>query len=253
MTVTQTLTHIREVSSGLATEIATLPAATWQGPTNCPPWTVADLCTHMVTSGQGFVASIRNGLAGSVESVPRAARGFAGPIEVAGALNQVSREFLSLYNGLTESQLETICFHRRGNRSIRWYAAHRLAELVFHGWDLHTSLQREAVISEEMAELLLPTLLESNVPRTYAAGLSQERGSGERYLLRAGDNAWTIVVDPDELRVTPGVSACDATIAAPADALALLVYGRTTLLDPRVETGGNRTMLERFARIFPAP
>ena len=247
------LSHIRAISAGLRDEIATLSPEAWNGPTNCPPWTVADLCTHMVTSGQGFVASIRNGLAGSTQPVPRSPREFANAQEVAQALREVTREFVGLYVGLSEEQLETVCFHRRGNRSVRWYAAHRLAELAFHGWDLHTSLHRTAVLNEQVAELLLPTLLESNVPRTYAAGLSQERGSGERYLLRCPHAVWTVTIGPDELHVLRGESAADATITAPAAALALLVYGRTTLFDPRVHTEGNAAHLDRFSRIFPVP
>ena len=71
--------------------------------------------------------------------------------------------------------------HRRGNRSVRWYAAHRLAELAFHAWDFQVSTGQTPTLDEQVALLLLPTLLESNVPRTYAAGLSTERGAGERY------------------------------------------------------------------------
>ncbi len=247
------LSHIRAISGALQNEIATLSPTRWNGPTNCPPWTVADLCTHMVTSGQGFVVSIRNGLTGSTEPVPRAPRDFSGPQEVAIALAEVTREFVGLYVGLSEEQLEMICFHRRGNRSVRWYAAHRLAELAFHGWDFHTSLHREAVLNEEVAELLLPTLLESNVPRTYAAGLSQERGTGERYLLRSPHAAWTVTIGPEDLQVMRGEFDADVAISGPANALALLVYGRTSLSDVALETKGEPAQIERFARIFPVP
>jgi len=90
---------------------------------------------------------------------------------------------------------------------VRWYATHRLAEVAFHGWDLRTSLGREPVFSVEVARLLLPTLIESNVPRTYAAGLSQERGSGERYALLVADHpedAWLVTIGPAELQVSRG-------------------------------------------------
>jgi uncharacterized protein (TIGR03083 family) len=253
MTLAQVLVHIRETSNGLADEIATLSADAWNGPSNCPPWTVSELCTHMVTSGQGFVGSIRNGLAGSVEPGRRAPGDLGSPVAVATALSDVTREFLSLYIGLTESQLEMVCFHRRGNRSVRWYASHRLAELVFHGWDLHTSLHWEAVLNEDVAELLLPTLLESNVPRTYAAGLSQERGAGERYLLRSPHAAWTVVIGPDDLQVTRGETTFGVSISGPAATLALLAYGRTPISNRALRVEGDPAQIERFARIFPVP
>src|SRR5579871_6151785 len=135
------LCAIRERSSTIAAVVRPLLPAQWQGPTNCPPWLVSDLATHIVGSGQGFVGNIRRGLAGSVE--PPAGGTHAhetGPTEAADALIALTDEFESLYAGLSDAQLDMLCFHRRGNRSVRWYAAHRLAEVTFHGWDLDVSL-----------------------------------------------------------------------------------------------------------------
>src|SRR6202011_186578 len=126
----------------------------------------------------------------------------ADPETVARALLTVTSDFEQLYAGLEERELSAICFHRRGNRSVRWYAAHRLAEVAFHVWDLQLSLGREPRLDETVAALLLPTLLESNAPRTYAAGMTPQRGSGERFLLRvAADPAacWLVTIDPDKL------------------------------------------------------
>jgi uncharacterized protein (TIGR03083 family) len=255
--LTRCLTALRETSGGLVDEIATLSAEAWGRPTNCPPWQVRDLAAHLVSSGQGFVGSIRRGLAGSVEPPEHGASvqvRDAHPVTVAEALGAVTREFLSLYPGLSETQLDTICWHRRGNRTVRWYAAHRLAEVAFHGWDLRTSLGRQPTFNVEDARLLLPTLLESNVPRTYAAGLSPERGRGERYSLRAAEHpedSWLVTIEPEVLRVERGARDGDVRITATADQLALLVYGRASLDQTRVE--GDANVIERFGRIFPRP
>jgi len=178
-----------------------------------------------------------------------------GPGAVADALLGVTDEFESLHAGLSDAQLETVCFHRRGNRSIRWYAAHRLAEVTFHGWDLDVSLGHAASVSVEVAGLLLPTLLESNVPRTYAAGLSQERGSGERYLLQVADDptaSWLVTIDPDTLHVVRDRGPADLRITATAASVALLVYGRADL-SSFDNVAGDRALVDRFARIFPRP
>jgi uncharacterized protein (TIGR03083 family) len=257
VSVADCLSALRWRSDELAAMIATLPGPVWELETNCPPWLVRDLAAHLVTSGEGFVRSIRNGLAGSVEppGARHAEQADVAPSEVASALRRVTDDFDSLYDDLSETQLDTICWHRRGNRSVRWYATHRLAEVAFHGWDLDTSLGRPAHFSDAVAKLLLPTLLESNVPRTYAAGLSQERGSGERYLLRVADDpsaSWLVTIDPDTLHVVPDAGAAELRITATAANLALLVYGREDLSSiGSVE--GDPALVDRFARIFPRP
>jgi len=218
--LTRCLVALRTLSTALEEDLVALSPEAWNGPTNCAPWRVRDLAAHVVTSGEGFIASIRQGLAGSVEqSLSNKERHRrqtelegADSVTVAAALQAVTAEFLRLYDGLQEQQLETICFHRRGNRSVRWYAAHRLAEVAFHGWDLRFSLGQAPRLDEQVAALLLPTLLESNAPRTYAAGLTPERGSGERYLLAVSDDPvarWLVQIDPGKLTAQRGAGEGD--------------------------------------------
>jgi uncharacterized protein (TIGR03083 family) len=243
-------------------------ADAWDGPTNCPPWRVRDIAAHIVSSGEGFVGSIRRGLAGSVEPPGhgedrqrrQAELESADPATVAGELENVTRDFVGLYAGLGDQQLSTICFHRRGNRSIRWFAAHRLAEVAFHSWDLRFSLGKAPRLDETVAALLLPTLLESNAPRTYAAGLTPERGRGERYGLSVLDDAsanWLVTIDPDGLSAKRGGRPADLTITGSATDLAMLVYGRSDLATlfgtGAVQLEGDLTLVDRFALVFPRP
>jgi uncharacterized protein (TIGR03083 family) len=262
------LAALRRRSDELVRVIEALSAVEWDQETNCAPWRVHDLATHLVTSGEGFLQNIRRGLAGTVEPPPgrperQAQLVTGGPRTVAAALAQVTTDFEALYSGLSDEQLDTVCFHRRGNRSICWYAAHRLAEVAFHGWDLETSLGRAPRLDDGIARLLLPTLIESNVPRTYAAGLSQARGSGERYLLRVADDpaaAWLVTIDADALHVSSGDALPVSQVDAPADVrvtasaaeLALLVYGRAALTT-LAGVEGEPASIGRFAEIFPRP
>jgi uncharacterized protein (TIGR03083 family) len=262
--VARCLEAIRELSDVLASDVRGLTPDVWESPTNCAPWLVRDLVTHVVTSGEGFVDNIRRGLAGSEDPPVAGAERqrhlaeleSASPELVARALEAVTAEFVGLYVGLRDDELDVICYHRRGNRSVRWYAAHRLAEVAFHAWDFLFSLGRQPTFSDEVARLLLPTLLESNAPRTYAAGLSEQHGSGERFLLGvAGDAAasWLVTIHPDRLDVLPGGTSSDLAITAEAADLALLVYGRADLatLDAKLE--GDQALAERFEKIFPRP
>ena len=266
--VDRCLSYVREVAGAIGDEVLALSPAAWDGPTNCPPWRVRHLIAHVVMSGEGFRQSVEQGLAGSVEAphatgdrdrqIDELAR--SEPAALVTALTRVTDSFEELYRELDEAGLETICYHRRGNRTARWYAAHRLAEVAFHRWDLERSLGWAARLDDTVAGLLLPTLLESNAPRTYAAGLSAERGTGERYLLAAdGDPTarWLVTVYLDRLAVARGDGEADATIAGPAGALALLVYGRTELdelrRDGAIRVAGDAAVAERFPKLFPRP
>src|SRR5438067_460809 len=109
-----------------------------------------------------------------------------------------------------------------------------------------------------MAALLLPVLLESNAPRTYAAGLSAERGSGERYLLAVADDPsarWLVTIHPDRLDAARGDRLADATLTGSAATLALLAYGRHDLGDlvqaGRLRIDGDAAIAARFPKVFP--
>jgi len=266
--VERCLDSIRELSADVVNTLLALSPEAWDGPTNCAPWRVRDLAAHIVSSGEGFVDSIGQGLAGSVEpsvSIEERHRRHAelqsaNSETVALALEAVTVAFEGLYAGLSDGQMAAICFHRRGNRSVRWYAAHRLAEVAFHAWDLHFSLGHAPRLDDTVASLLLPTLLESNAPRTYAAGLTPQRGSGERYLFVVGDDTlarWLVTIDPDKLETRRGAASADLTITGPASALAMLIYGRLDL-DAAAQSGalrfdGDRALADRFSLIFPRP
>ena len=237
--VERCLAAITRLSSALADELRALAPADWERLSNCPPWRVRDLAAHIVSSGEGFVGSIRRGLAGAAEpGLDEPARlrrqrelESADPATLAQALEAVTRAFVALYADLSAADLATICFHRRGNRSVAWYAAHRLAEVAFHRWDLQRSLGQSPTLDTDVATVLLPTLLESNAPRTYAAGLSPERGTGERYWLAVFSDPtarWRVTIEPERLDVrrasapaasaaSPSDNPADSTAAAPAD------------------------------------
>ena len=143
---------------------------------------------------------------------------------------------------------------------MRWYAAHRLAEIAFHSWDLQFSAGQQPTLRNDVAALLLPTLLESNMPRTYAAGLSREPGKGERYLLAVADDPsarWLMTIGPDKLEAVRGDAAPDLTISGSASALALLAYGRLELpsavASGALQVDGDPALVDRFALIVPRP
>jgi uncharacterized protein (TIGR03083 family) len=270
--VNRCLSAIRAQLDGLRAELAGMPPEAWTAETNCAPWLVRDLVAHIIVSGEGFAASIRQGLAGSLEqSISHEQRdqrqaqlAAADPATISAAIKAVTDDFESLYIGLNDAGLDTIAFHRRGNRPIRWYAYHRLAEVAFHCWDLQASFGAEPVFDESIARLLVPTMLESNAPRTYAAGLSAEKGTGERYQVVIADDPaaqWLVTILPDRLEAVRGAAPpdapADATITGSAATLALLLYGRrelSALFERReVWLDGDILIAMRFGSVYPRP
>ena len=132
--------------------------------------------------------------------------------------------------------------------------------MAFHAWDVQFSLGRDPKLDEQVAALLLPTLLESNAPRIYAAGLTPQRGSGERYLFVVPDDPaarWLVTIDPDRLEALRGDAPADVTMTGSAASLALLIYGRCELAtlaqSGAVRVDGDLVLADRFALIFPRP
>jgi uncharacterized protein (TIGR03083 family) len=262
--VDQALRHIRTVTRQFRERLSQLPRDAWERPTNCRPWRVRDLAAHVVSSGESFRMSVERGVAGSVEpAVPEAERErrigeiAASPPELMLArLDEVTDGIERLYQRLSAEELEAICYHRRGNRTARWYICHRLAEVAFHRWDLDRSLGRDATLDEDVATFLLPTLLESNLPRIYPSG---PRGAGRFRLSVPDDPArrWLLAATPDRLEVTRDGGSADVTITAAPSVLALLVYGRADLSEEtrqgRAQIEGDRALAERFHTMFVGP
>jgi uncharacterized protein (TIGR03083 family) len=261
--VRRSLGYIRDVTRRLRDELAGLPPEAWDGPTNCPPWSVRQLVAHVISSGEGFRLSVERGVAGLPEPPRPEERerrmdelSAATAEERIEALDRVTDAIEDLYGRLDARQLEAICYHRRGNRSAHWYVRHRLGEVAFHTWDLQHSLDRDARFDEEIATFLLPTLIESNLPRIYPSGPG---GVGRFRLTVEGEPAasWLLTASPERLDVARGDGAADVTITASPAALALLVYGRAGLADlerdGRVRVEGDRALAARFHAIFATP
>jgi uncharacterized protein (TIGR03083 family) len=262
--VDQSLHYIRTLSQRLRGDLASLPPRVWDAPTNCPPWPLRRLVAHIVNNGDFIRLSVERGVDGitepplSAEERERQVNDLANasPAEMIQLLERTTAEFERVFERLGAEDLEAICYHRRGNRSARWYAQHRLIEVAFHYWDFEHSLGREAMLDQEVASFLLPTIVESNLPRIYPSG---PRGEGRFCLAVEGapGSSWLLTASPAGLEVARGRDAADVTITATPAALALLVYGRANLAEEerrsQVRVEGDRALADRFRTIFPAP
>jgi uncharacterized protein (TIGR03083 family) len=261
--VDESLRQIRVLARQVQDDFASLPDEAWDAPSNCSPWPVRRLAAHLVENAEFVHRNVEAGVAGQTEPVltteqrqERLRELAAAPAQMAAALADLTAAFETLVERLDADQLEAICYHPAGNRSARWYAQQRLAEIAMHRWDLQRSLGREAELDEAVAAFLLPMLLESNLPRTYRRG---PRGEGRFRLTVAGSpsQSWLLAASPEELRVERGGGEAEVTITAPAALLALLIYGRANLAEAEgaglARVDGSRARAEQFHTIFPGP
>ncbi|MFN8525632.1 MAG: maleylpyruvate isomerase family mycothiol-dependent enzyme [Chloroflexota bacterium] len=258
------LTLIRRESARTVALLDSLDTARWQQTSNCPPWTVRDLAAHVISGGTTFRVAVEQGVAGSVvQAISEHQRDQLmaeitanGPAGAARALEQATDAFEKTYQSLTSAQLDAICFHRRGNRPARWYVRHRLAEMAFHHLDLDRSTGGQADFPRDVAEALLPTLFESNMPRTHHLG---PRGTGRVRVVDSNNPAasWVLDATPESLTVKTGDSDAQAQILAPAEDLAMISYGRLTVAQAeasgRARLSGDRDLALRWHQIFATP
>jgi len=136
--------------------------------------------------------------------------------------------FEALFDRLDAAQLDTLAFHHHGLRPARWFLAHRLAEVVFHRWDVQASLGRAGWVSDAAVGYFLPIMLEVNLPVLYTRG-ARGRGRLRLQTREQPPRAWLVQADGTALRATPdGAADAPSVTLGPGD-LGLLVYGRLPL------------------------
>jgi hypothetical protein len=137
-----------------------------------------------------------------------------------------------------------------------WIVDQRVVELAFHAWDLDTSIGREAEIDPEVAQFMLPAIVENNLPLFHRTD-SEPVGS---WSLRATDipnGQWQIQSDDGGARVTREPGSADVRIEGDSAGLARWLYGRVTLADlekaGRAQVSGDTARVGRWREIFPSP
>src|SRR5215211_3700868 len=62
--VEQSLAYLRDITARLRQEWIALPAAAWDAPSSCPPWTVRRLAAHLVENALFIEENVACGVAG---------------------------------------------------------------------------------------------------------------------------------------------------------------------------------------------
>jgi uncharacterized protein (TIGR03083 family) len=227
---------VRAESEALLADLRALSPADWQRPSNCPPWDVAMVVAHVSSGGEFFCSNIERGLAGvhtPAQSREERAAGAArlaaeGPAAIMATLVANTDQFERCVDRLDAAQLDTLAFHNHGLRPVRWFVYHRLAELIFHRWDVQASLGRATVPDDGAVGYLLPTMLEVNLPVLYTRG-ARGRGRLRVETREQPPRSWLIEADGETLAARPAATGDAPTLRLGAGDLGLLFYSREPL------------------------
>jgi uncharacterized protein (TIGR03083 family) len=227
---------VRAEAEALHADLRALGPADWHRPSNCSPWDVAMLVAHVSSGGEFFCSNIERGLAGvhtpALSREERAADAgrlaVAGPERIMATLVANTDQFEALVDRLDAAQLDTLAFHNHGLRPVRWFVFHRLAELIFHRWDVQASLGSHPAVDDAAVAYLLPTMLEINLPVLYQRG-ARGRGRLRVETREQPPRAWLLEADGETLRATPDGASAAPTLRLGAGDLGLLLYGRAPL------------------------
>ncbi len=243
----------------LGNRVLELPSDRFGEPSNLPDWQIFDLCVHITRVCDSIQKAVQRSMVGDQTPAFGAA---ARPREQEIRAMSVA-EWLELQRSacgaisatvasLSNDQLEAFTFpHPQGQRSVRWFCTQLLTEMTFHRWDLERSLGGRAGLDDDIAEYLLPFLLDPHEP---IIGIVRSE-TGSSFTLAAPDRAWTLVTDASGTRAREiergGLDAGEmSVIAASPGWLDLAIYGRVRVDVPEFSVTGSSDTADRFASIF---
>jgi uncharacterized protein (TIGR03083 family) len=245
----------------LAARLLELPSNRFGEPSNLPDWQIFDLCVHITRVCDSIQKAVQRSVVGDqTPAFGAAARPREQELRAMSAAEWVRLqcsacgEISTTVASLSNDQMEALTFpHPQGQRSVRWFCTQLLTEITFHRWDLERSLGGRAGLDDDIAEYLLPFLLDSHEP---IIGMIRSEKPAS-FTLSTSSRAWTLVTDASSTRVSEiapgGLDAGEhemPVIAASPGWLDLAIYGRVHADNPEFTVKGPSDTADRFASIF---
>ena len=261
-------------ASQLRDFMAGLDKEEWVRPSACVGWAVGDVFAHLTQGAHTWSDSIARAVAGDADPPPGqqalrpGERGSEVTAQRAIAYRQDTDEegllqaFADGYHRLHQVLLDLKpqdwdrpCFHRRGIMPVRDYVGIRLQELTVHGWDIRSTFDDTAEVSEKP----LPALV-GLVPRWLSNTFSHEPSlpTPVRYRFEVPGPVpvrQEVLVSQDSFQIGPiADGGADVTFRCNTGNYILLIYGRLGLdwaLDTgRLEVEGDRQLASLFNTRF---
>jgi uncharacterized protein (TIGR03083 family) len=241
-----------------------LRAEQWDGPTNCPPWTVKTIFSHLVRNAEMFQLMLDSGQRGErvfpqtqdqreVRQRELAALSVDALTSTFAQGHEALRDRLA---GLSADELSMPCPHPRWLMPASWILTQRLVELSCHFWDMESSVGRPAEIDGDVARYILPAIVGTNLPMFY----QRDKAASGRWAIVATDlpdGTWIVEAAEGSVSVRQARDAAPVEILADSPALVRWLYGRASAAglqsEGRMRVAGDGTLLHRWDEAFRAP
>jgi len=196
----------------------------------CPGWSVADLIAHLGETHRWAAHAVREGNPDAPEVSP--------PVTDRAALAdwyRDSAEDLVVTLRTTDPSTECWAFGPRP-RTARFWFRRQPQEAAMHRWDLADALGQDSGYPETLAADGVDEVVTMFFPRQVRLNRIPPLAASLALRADGPDLAWVLAGDG----VGPHDGPVDAEVSGPAAVLALLVWGRVPLDDPRLRLTGDR-------------
>ena len=212
----------------------------------CPGWTVTDLAVHLGIIHRWVTEMVRER---APERIPRVEADYpppSGPDDLAPWLCAGAADLVAT---LVACEADTPMWAWDPARGVSFWSRRQLHETAMHRIDLALACGAPAELDRETASDSILELLDF-IPflAVKVPHLAELRGDGETIALRAtdGDGFGTITLTPNGFRVDGDLGTTDASVAASASDLALLMSRRLPATDPGIQTSGRIDLVDRW-------
>jgi uncharacterized protein (TIGR03083 family) len=263
---------IGDLSSAFVIDMAALPAATWQQPSDCAGWTIAAAFIHVVQVAELLGDSLARGRAGDPGPPPLAAAEGVQAWRAARtgrqqqALTQSPSELIAWYGraaGAIDAELDAIPgaepgaqgWHPIGSRPLTWIQDQWLFELALHDWDIRVALDPSTDVRPS-AQAGFARTLPGRLGRGFRGGDAPALAGVYRAELRSESPfVITMRAGSDGLTIVPDDGAApDVTITTDPSAFGLVCTNRRPVARfveaGRWQTAGDEARADAFARAF---
>lgn len=207
----------------------------------CPDWTLTDLTAHLGGVHRWARAAILTGPGPLDEKTIPAGRDAVVAWFAEGAA--------ALHETLAATDPDAPCWTFSLETTASFWLRRQALETTVHRWDAESSQGEPGPIAADLAVDGLHEAVDMFFPRQVRL---QRIAPLVRSLRLVPDEGAPRVLAGDGT-AAPTETGADAEIAGPGEALALLVWGRTVLDDPRLRLSGSRAAAEEVLAVALTP
>jgi uncharacterized protein (TIGR03083 family) len=195
----------------------------------CPGWQLRDLGSHL----GGVHRWARGCVLGADPRTPFE----AGPTKRDALLTWYVEGATSVQDTLRELGPDAPSWTMAGPGTALYWMRRQAQETAVHRWDAQSSQGVSEPLDARLAADGIGEVVEMWFPRLARRGQRTPLTRSARIDI---DDGATFVLAGDGQNPLNGERSAEATIAGPAEALLLLLWGRTTIDDPRIRISGDR-------------